>query len=51
MSNAAKVVTRPAWQLMFRLPMYCSCHKDGQENAQYLEERLVNIPSSVEGPD
>lgn len=47
-SNEAKVMTRPAWQLMFRLPMYCGCQKDGQENALYLEERLVNIPSSVE---
>jgi aminotransferase in exopolysaccharide biosynthesis len=46
-SNAAKVMTRPIWQLMFRLPMFRHCFKDGQENAIYLEERIANIPSSV----
>jgi len=47
MTNEAKVMTRPAWQLMFRLPMFSNCQKDAQENALYLEERMVNIPSSV----
>lgn len=46
-TNAAKVMTRPIWQLMFRLPMYAHCQKDSQSNALYLEERIVNIPSSV----
>lgn len=46
-SNEAKVMTRPIWQLMFRLPMYETCYRDEQANAQYLEERIVNIPSSV----
>lgn len=46
-TNDAKVMTRPIWQLMFRLPMYSSCQKDTQENALFLEERIVNIPSSV----
>ncbi len=46
-TNAGNVMTRPIWQLMFRLPMYSSCQRDSQTNAIYLEERIVNIPSSV----
>jgi dTDP-4-amino-4,6-dideoxygalactose transaminase len=46
-TNAAKVMTRPIWQLMHRLPMYQNCQRDEQINAQFLEERIVNIPSSV----
>jgi aminotransferase in exopolysaccharide biosynthesis len=47
LTNDAKVMTRPIWQLMFRLPMYADCQKDSQINALFLEERIVNIPSSV----
>ena len=46
-TNNSNVMTRPIWQLMFRLPMYTHCQRDEQLNAQYLEERIVNIPSSV----
>jgi aminotransferase in exopolysaccharide biosynthesis len=46
-TNANKVMTRPIWQLMYRLPMYANCQRDEQLNAQFLEERIVNIPSSV----
>lgn len=46
-TNNAKVMTRPIWQLMFRLPMYKDCQRDEQTNALFLEERIVNIPSSV----
>lgn len=46
-TNQKNVMTRPIWQLMFRLPMYSNCHKDEQKNAIFLEERIVNIPSSV----
>ena len=46
-TNKAKVMTRPIWQLMYRLPMYASCQRDEQANARFLEERIVNIPSSV----
>lgn len=45
-TNEAKTMTRPIWQLMYRLPMYKHCFKDRQKNAEYLEERIVNIPSS-----
>ncbi len=46
-TNEAKVMTRPIWELMFRLPMYCDCLKDEQLNARFLVDRIVNIPSSV----
>jgi len=46
-TNENGVMTRPIWQLMFRLPMYSHCQKDEQKNAMFLEERIVNIPSSV----
>ncbi len=46
-TNDNNVMTRPIWQLMYRLPMYSNCQRDPQVNAEFLEERIVNIPSSV----
>ncbi len=46
-TNKSGVMTRPIWQLMFRLPMFQHCQRDNQKNAIFLEERIVNIPSSV----
>ena len=46
-TNDRGVMTRPAWQLMNRLPMYADCQSGNLENALWLEARLVNIPSSV----
>jgi len=46
-TNDNGVMTRPIWTLMYRLPMYASCQRDKQRNAEFLEERIVNIPSSV----
>lgn len=46
-TNEAGVMTRPIWQLMYRLPMYQHCQRDAQTNAEFLEERIVNLPSSV----
>lgn len=46
-SNINKVMTRPIWQLIFKSPLYSNFQKDAQTNAMYLEERIVNIPSSV----
>jgi perosamine synthetase len=47
LSNDSGVMTRPIWTLMNHLPMYSSCQHDGLANSLYLEERIVNIPSSV----
>tara|TARA_Y100000768_G_C23987627_1_gene689943 strand:- start:1714 stop:2862 length:1149 start_codon:yes stop_codon:yes gene_type:complete len=46
-SNENKIMTRPVWQLMFRLPMYKNCYRDDQKNAIILESTVINIPSSV----
>jgi perosamine synthetase len=46
-TNVNGVMTRPIWQLMYRLPMYAHCQRDENVNAEFLEERIVNIPSSV----
>jgi aminotransferase in exopolysaccharide biosynthesis len=41
------VQTRPVWTLMTHLPMYRQCQSTPLETAQWLEDRLVSIPSSV----
>ena len=46
-TNDHGVMTRPAWQLMNRLEMFKNCETDNLENTTWLEERIVNIPSSV----
>jgi aminotransferase in exopolysaccharide biosynthesis len=46
-TNEAKVMTRPIWQLIFKSPLYSDFQRDAQTNAIYLEDRIVNIPSSV----
>ncbi len=46
-SNENQVMTRPAWQLMHRLVMYNKCFHGNLDNSEWLEERIVNIPSSV----
>lgn len=46
-TNSAGVQTRPAWTLMHRLPMYQDCRREDTTNSEWLEDRLVNIPSSV----
>lgn len=46
-SNAQGIMTRPIWTLLYKLPMYQDCQKDAQRNAECLEDRIVNIPSSA----
>jgi len=48
-SNDAKVMTRPCWTLMNKLPMFNHCLKSDISQAEEIETRLVNIPSSVQG--
>ncbi|MBA4391150.1 MAG: aminotransferase DegT [Syntrophus sp. (in: bacteria)] len=45
--NNNRVMSRPIWTLMNKLPMYQHCQHINLENAQWLEDRVVNIPSSV----
>lgn len=44
-SNSSKVMTRPAWTLMNKLPMYQTGEKFPV--AEKIESTLINIPSSV----
>jgi aminotransferase in exopolysaccharide biosynthesis len=46
-SNDNGVQTRPAWTLLHKLPPYQSCQHTEMPNAEYIEDRLVNIPSGV----
>lgn len=46
-SNEHQVMTRPVWRLMSKLPMFENCIREEIPNAEWIEKRLVNIPSSV----
>ena len=46
-TNDRQVMTRPIWSLMTHLPMYSHCPKGDLHNAEWLEARVVNLPSSV----
>jgi len=45
--NKEGVMSRPIWKLMSDLEIYKDCQNDGLENSKYLQQRVVNIPSSV----
>ena len=46
-TNEQNIMTRPMWNLMSKLEMYKDCQNDGLTNSLWLEERVVNLPSSV----
>jgi len=46
-TNDNKVMTRPIWELMNRLPMFENSENDGLKNTIWFADRVVNIPSSV----
>mgnify|MGYP000308243715 CR=1 FL=1 len=46
-SNDKGVMSRPIWRMMTELEMFKNCQHDGLENSLWLEDRVVNIPSSV----
>ena len=46
-TNKNGVMTRPIWKLMSELKMYEDCQQDDLKNSKYLQDRVVNIPSSV----
>ncbi len=45
-TNAAGLMTRPVWNLLHRLAPYRECPHAPLPVAEYLEQRLINIPSS-----
>ena len=46
-SNDNGVQTRPSWTLLHTLPPYRNCQHTEMPNAEYIADRLVNIPSGV----
>lgn len=46
-TNGQGVMTRPIWRLMTHLEMFRQCQHDGLAESRWLEERVVNLPSSV----
>ena len=46
-TNSKGIMTRPIWKLMNKLPMFKDSQCDDLKNSKWLEERVVNIPSSV----
>ena len=45
--NRLGIMCRPAWSLMSKLPMFINCHSSDLSNAEWLQERIVNLPSGV----
>jgi aminotransferase in exopolysaccharide biosynthesis len=48
-TNDSSVMTRPVWTLMNKLKMFECCQTDSLVNSQWLENRIVNLPSSAIG--
>ncbi|MCK5110887.1 MAG: LegC family aminotransferase [Arcobacteraceae bacterium] len=46
-TNKNGVMTRPIWSLMNQLDMFKDCQCGELKNSKYLEQRVVNIPSSM----
>ncbi len=46
-TNANGVMTRPIWQLMNKLEMFKDAQCGDLSNSEWLEDRVVNVPSSV----
>lgn len=46
-TNEFGVTTRPVWELMNRLPKFVHCKSGRLTNSEWLEARLVNLPSGV----
>lgn len=44
--NKAGVMVRPVWKLMHRLPMFAQAQCGDLSNAEWLENHLLNLPSS-----
>jgi aminotransferase in exopolysaccharide biosynthesis len=48
-TNKAAVMTRPVWKLMHHLPMFTNNFKGPLTNSEFIETRLINLPSSAIG--
>jgi perosamine synthetase len=45
--NRQGIMLRPIWRLMSKLKMFEGCQADDLQNSHWLEDRVVNVPSSV----
>ncbi len=45
--NYLGIMCRPAWRLMNKLPMFINCHSSDLSNAEWLQERIINLPSGA----
>ncbi|MCF6216952.1 MAG: LegC family aminotransferase [Emcibacter sp.] len=45
--NKQNIMVRPIWALMNKLPMFKNCQSGPLHNAEWLEEKVINLPSSV----
>ncbi|MEZ8825300.1 LegC family aminotransferase [Vibrio amylolyticus] len=45
-TNNAGVMTRPIWQLMHRLPMFKNALRGDLSYSEFIEARLINLPST-----
>lgn len=45
-TNEAGIMTRPAWELLNRLPMYQRCQSMPLPISEDLSQRIINLPSS-----
>src|SRR5208283_5294863 len=45
-SNDAGFMTRPAWTLLHKLPMFADCPRAPLPVAERLEASIINVPSS-----
>ncbi len=46
-TNRQGILTRPAWTLMSELPMFQDCPHMDLSEAESLEQRIINVPSSA----
>jgi aminotransferase in exopolysaccharide biosynthesis len=46
-TNSSNITTRPVWWPMHKLAINQDCQKNEMTNTEWLSERLVNVPSSV----
>jgi perosamine synthetase len=45
-TNSNNIMTRPIWKMLNKLPMYKTSQSFELENSEWLEDRVINIPSS-----
>ena len=46
-TNSKDIMTRPIWTMMNKLSMFEGAQCGDLENSEWLEQRVVNIPSSI----